>query len=114
MSQVNSNYLSTDSIIVAGNVIVGNATSNITIQANTTTLQFGNSTSNVVVNTTIIRLGNSTVNTTINTTSISTTNLSFGGNVYNTISNSSNMTNTQIFTANGTWSKPSWATAYRS
>lgn len=87
-----------------------NTTTNVAVVANTTTI---NSTGifldsgNGVINTTAIKVTSGASNTVIkNVTEIPSINVA--GVTYTTIT--SDTMNVQIFTANSTWSKPSWAT----
>jgi hypothetical protein len=80
---------------------------------NSTMLVFGNSslTANyAVVNSSSVSVGTSGANTILQAT-ISEGNITVGGNTVTSLpTGSSEICNVQIFTANGTWTKPSWAT----
>jgi hypothetical protein len=61
-----------------------------------------------VINSSAISVTNSTSGVTALAPTISAPGISIGGAFYTTLPNET--VNTQIFTANGTWTKPSWAT----
>lgn len=108
MSSVNTTLIKTD-LLVANAVTFGNTSSNLTITVNTTALYIG---SNVSVNNSVIAVGNST----INSTALKSTAMILNDTVYNSSFMSSSISENdfvdlQIFTANGTWTKPSWVRA---
>ena len=105
MSTVNVSTIYTEYVNAIGNVFVGNTISNVALRSNNS-ITVG---SNVFMNSSYISVSNSSGNTQINSTSISTTGITVGGVFVNSSDNQ--VSNYQSFTANGTWTKPSWAQA---
>jgi len=105
MSTINVSTIYTEYVNATGNVFIGGVTANVALRSNNS-ITVG---SNVFMNSSYISVSNSAGNTQINSTSISTTGMTIGGTLYTTTEAQS--TDYQVFTANGTWTKPSWAQA---
>ena len=88
-----------ESNTVSANVITAGQTT-----VNSTGL-YMNSTSGII-NTTAVAVSNASGNVRVQGT-MNLASITIGGTTYTSIVNEA--VNTQIFTANGTWSKPSWA-----
>jgi len=76
------------------------------ITINSTALGLG---SNTRIGTAGLSVGNSTVNNVLQAT-VSEPNITINGSTLTSIPTAGEICNVQIFTANGTWTKPSWAT----
>jgi len=110
MSSVNVVTIYAESL-TSNNVVVGNTSSNISLTANSMSLRIGNG---VVVNANSIVITDASspiFNTAINSTSISTSKINLNNVEYIAIAPTTPMVDYQVFTANGSWTKPSWATA---
>jgi len=110
MSSVNAVTIYAENL-TSPNVVVGNTSTNIKISANSLSVSVGNG---VVINTSSILVTNTSApiyNTAINSTSISATRIFLNGIEYDSIAPTTPMVDYQVFTANGSWTKPSWATA---
>jgi len=105
MSTINVSTIYTEYVNATGNVFIGTVTANVALRSNNS-ITVG---SNVFMNSSYISVSNSAGNTQINSTSISTTGITVGGTLYTTVEAQSS--DYQVFTANGTWTKPSWAQA---
>ena len=97
MSELKVNSIESNNTLTANSLVVGNVTIN----------SIGITAPNYVVNRSAIAIGNSSANITI-TANSSIPSINIGGTTYTSLTTEN--VNTQLFTANGTWTKPSWAT----
>jgi hypothetical protein len=107
MSTLNVSTIYAEYVNTTGNVFIGNLTSNVAFKTDNTILVG----SNVFINSTYISVGNSTINSQINATAITVNRITLNGTLYLNTSFDYQTSNYQSFTANGTWTKPSWAAA---
>jgi hypothetical protein len=113
MSIVNAVTIYAENLQTA-NIVAGNTSSNITITANSISIQVGNT---LTVNSTSIDIANGVapiLNTVINSTSISTSKITLNSVDYTTIAPPTPMVDYQVFTNPAVanyWNKPSWAQA---
>lgn len=111
MSSLVANVIIADTIS-ANNLAGGN--SSFIITANSTQISaISVDGSNLSINSTVIFMGNTTANLIINATTTSTDQVVVNGVTYTSASMSAvaNTVDYQAFTANGTWTKPAWATS---
>ena len=103
MSQLRVTGLEVDNILLANNIA---GIPNVSI--NSTAFVLTGSSTNLVMNTSSLTVGNTVSNTEFQQT-ISVPNITVNGNTV-TLLAPNEICNVQILTANGTWTKPSWAT----
>ena len=104
MSTVNVSTIYAEYVNSTGNVFIGSSTVAL---YNNNTILVG---SNVFINSTYIAVSDIASNTQINSTAISTSGITIGGKFVSSFPTSS-YSDYQSFTANGTWTKPTWAAA---